>query len=207
MATKMKKFKIARRLGAGVFEQTQTQRFVASQQRRSAKGGAGKRAPKRPSDYGMSLIEKQRVRFAYGVSERQFSNYVEKAFAVAKKGQVPADKLFDLLEHRLDNVVYRLGFAHTRAFARQLVSHGHITVNGTKVTVPSYMVDMGDSIAIREGSKNKTVFADLAEKLKQYTAPEWLKSSPASTSAEVIGSPKNPDSFMNFQAVIEFYSR
>lgn len=205
MATKIKKFKIARRLGAGVFEQTQTQRFVASQQRRSTKGGA--RAPKRPSDYGMALIEKQRVRFAYGVSERQFANYVEKAFAVAKKGQVPADKLFDQLEHRLDNVVYRLGFAHTRAFARQLVSHGHITVNGTKVTVPSYMVAMGDVITIREGSKNKTVFADLAEKLKQYTAPEWLKLTPGTLSAEVIGSPKNPDSFMNFQAVIEFYSR
>lgn len=205
MATKMKKFKIARRLGAGVFEQTQTQRFVASQQRRSTKGGA--RPPKRPSDYGLALIEKQRVRFAYGVSERQFANYVEKAFAVAKKGQVPADKLFDLLEHRLDNVVYRLGFAHTRAFARQLVSHGHITVNGTKVTVPSYMVTMGDKISIREGSKNKTVFADLSEKLKQYTAPEWLKLTSGTSSAEVIGSPKNPDSFMNFQAVIEFYSR
>lgn len=205
MAT-LKKFKIARRLGAGVFEQTQTQRFVASQQRRSAKG-AGKRPPKRPSDYGLSLIEKQRVRFAYGISEKQFANYVEKSFAVAKKGQVPADKLFDLLEHRLDNVVYRLGFAHTRAFARQLVSHGHMVVNGKKVTVPSYMVDKGDIITIREGSKNKPVFADLAEKLKQYTAPEWLKLLPGSASAEVIGSPKNPDSFMNFQAVIEFYSR
>lgn len=201
-----KKFKIARRLGAGVFEQTQTPRFVASQQRRAAKSGS-KRPPKRPSDYGMSLIEKQRVRFSYGVSEKQFANYVEKSFAVAKKGQVPADKLFDLLEHRLDNVVYRLGLAHTRAFARQLVSHGHIVVNGTKVTVPSYMVDMGDIITIREGSKKKPVFAETSEKLKAYTAPEWLKLSPASLSAEVIGNPKNPDSFMNFQAVIEFYSR
>lgn len=205
MAT-LKKFKIARRLGAGVFEQTQTQRFVASQQRRSSKG-AGKRPPKRPSDYGLSLIEKQRVRFAYGVSEKQFSNYVEKSFAVAKKGQVPADKLFDLLEHRLDNVTYRLGIAHTRAFGRQLVSHGHIVVNGKKVNVPSYMVEKGDIITIREGSKNKPVFTDLAEKLKQYKAQEWLKLLPDSVSAEVIGSPKNPDSFMNFQAVIEFYSR
>jgi len=203
MAT-IKKFKIARRLGAGVFEQTQTARFAASQQRRS-RGTKG--APKRPSDYGLSLIEKQRVRFSYGISERQFSNYVEKSFAVAKKGQVPADKLFDLLEHRLDNVIYRLGFAHTRRFARQLVSHGHVTVNGKKVTVASYMVAMNDTIAIREGSKTKTVFADLAEKLQQHTPPEWLKRAPQGFSAQVIGSPKNPDSFMNFQAVIEFYSR
>lgn len=205
MAT-IKKFKVCRRLGAGVYEQCQTQRFVLSQQKR-AKTSSSKRAPKRPSDYGLSLIEKQRVRFAYGVSEKQFSNYVEKAFAVAKKGQVPADKLFDILEHRLDNVVYRLGFANTRAFARQLVSHGHIVVNGKKVTVPSYMVDVNDVITIREGSKKKTVFADLGEKLKQVTAPEWLKVSSGNLTAEVIGTPKNPDSFMNFQAVIEFYSR
>jgi len=204
MAT-IKKFKVCRRLGAGVFEQCQTQKFVVSQQKRAKV--SSKRAPKRPSDYGLSLIEKQKVRFAYGVSEKQFANYVEKAFAVAKKGQVPADKLFDQLEHRLDNVVYRLGFAHTRAFARQLVSHGHLTVNGKKVDVPSFMVSMKDVIAICEGSKKKPVFADLAEKLKQYTAPEWLKMNAGTTSAEVIGTPKNPDQFMNFQAVIEFYSR
>lgn len=205
MAT-IKKFKVCRRLGAGVFEQCQTQRFVLSQQKRSRVSNS-KRAPKRPSDYGLSLIEKQKVRFAYGVSEKQFANYVEKAFGAAKKGQVPADKLFSLLEHRLDNVIYRLGIAHTRAFARQLVSHGHIVVNGKKVDVPSFMVDLKDVITIREGSKNKTVFAGLAEKLKQAAAPEWLKLTPATMTAEVIGTPKNPDPFMNFQAVIEFYSR
>lgn len=205
MAT-IKKFKVCRRLGAGVFEQCQTQRFVLSQQKR-ARVSNSKRAPKRPSDYGLSLIEKQKVRFAYGVSEKQFANYVEKAFGAAKKGQVPADKLFSLLEHRLDNVVYRLGIAHTRAFARQLVSHGHIVVNGKKVDVPSFMVSLKDVITIREGSKNKPVFAGLADKLKQTTAPEWLKLTSSTFTAEVIGTPKNPDPFMNFQAVIEFYSR
>ncbi len=205
MAT-IKKFKVCRRLGAGVFEQCQTQRFVLSQQKR-ARVSNSKRAPKRPSDYGLSLIEKQKVRFAYGVSEKQFANYVEKAFGAAKKGQVPADKLFSLLEHRLDNVVYRLGIAHTRAFARQLVSHGHIVVNGKKVDVPSFMVSLKDVITIREGSKNKPVFAGLADKLKQATAPEWLKLTSSTLTAEVIGTPKNPDPFMNFQAVIEFYSR
>lgn len=205
MAT-IKKFKVCRRLGAGVFEQCQTQRFVLSQQKR-ARVSNSKRAPKRPSDYGLSLIEKQKVRFAYGVSEKQFANYVEKAFGAAKKGQVPADKLFSLLEHRLDNVVYRLGIAHTRAFARQLVSHGHIVVNGKKVDVPSFMVSLKDVITIREGSKNKPVFAGLADKLKQATAPEWLKLTSSTFTAEVIGTPKNPDPFMNFQAVIEFYSR
>ncbi len=201
---RIKKYKIARRLGAGVYEKTQSQKFMLREQNRR-KSRTGR--PKRPTDYGLSLIQKQRVRFAYGVSEKQFQNYVKKALAGAKQGKSPADTLFTLLERRLDNVVYRAGIAGTRAFARQLTSHGHITVNGKKIDVPSYSVKEGDVISIREGSKNKPVFAELGKQLKTVKAPAWLSLDPSKLSLEITGDPKNPEAFFNFQAVIEFYSR
>jgi len=200
----IKKYKIARRLGAAVYEKTQSQKFMLGEQKR-AKARTGR--PKRPTDYGLALIQKQRVRFSYGISEKQFANSVKKAFESAKTGSVPADTLFILLERRLDNVIYRSGIAKTRAFARQLATHGHITVNGKKIDVPSYSVKNGDVISIREGSKTKPVFAELGSQLKSVKAPAWLKADATKLSVEVVGEPKNPDAFFNFQAVIEFYSR
>jgi small subunit ribosomal protein S4 len=200
---KIKKYKVARRLGAGVYEKTQTQKFMLSEQRK-AKVRTGK--PKRPTDYGLSLIQKQRVRFAYGLGEKQFANMVNKAFDSAKRGDVPAMNLFKQLERRLDNAVYRSGIATTRAFARQLVSHGHITVNGKKTTVPSVSLTKGDVIAIREGSKDKTVFADLNKRLTK-NSPNWLSTDSGKNVVTVTGEPNNPEPFFNFQAVIEFYSR
>lgn len=202
--SKIKKYKIARRLGAGVYEKTQSQKFMLSEQRRS-KARTGR--PKRPTDYGLSLIQKQRVRFSYGISEKQFTNLVKKAFESAKYGQVPAETLFVLLEKRLDNVVYRAGIAKTRAFARQLATHGHITVNGKKIDVPSYSVRKGDIISIREGSKTKPVFTALEKTLKSVKAPNWLKIEPSKLTVEVTGEAKKADPFFNFQSVIEFYSR
>ncbi len=201
---KIKKYKIARRLGAKVYEKTQSQKFMLSEQRRG-KSRSGR--PRRPTDYGLALIQKQRIRFAYGVSEKQFSNAVKKAFDSAKHGAIPADTLFSLLEKRLDNVVYRSGIASTRAFARQLTTHGHITVNGKKIDIPSYSVRKGDIISIREGSKSKPVFAELEKALKSANNPSWLKIDPAKLTVEIVGDPKNPDPFFDFQAVIEFYSR
>lgn len=201
---KIKKYKIARRLGSGVYEKTQSQKFMLHEQKRSKSRSA---RSKRPTDYGLALIQKQRVRFAYGVSEKQFRNYVTKALAGAKQGHSPADMLFIQLERRLDNVIYRSGIASTRAFARQLTSHGHITVNGKKIDIPSYSVKQGDSITIREGSRTKTVFADLDKQLKSAKTPDWMKLDPAKLSLEITGEPKNPEPFFNFQAVIEFYSR
>lgn len=201
---KIKKYKIARRLGAGVYEKTQSQKFMLGEQKR-AKARTGR--PRRPTDYGLALIQKQRVRFSYGVSEKQFSNYIKIAFGSAKKGGVPADTLFSLLEKRLDNTIYKAGIASTRAFARQLATHGHITVNGKKIDVPSYSVKKGDIISIREGSKSKTVFADLEKTLKSAKGVSWLKVDTSKLTIEVVGEPKNPDPFFNFQAVIEFYSR
>jgi len=200
---KIKKYKVARRLGSGVYEKTQSQKFMLSEQRKS-KVRAGK--PKRPTDYGLSLIQKQRVRFAYGLREKQFANLVEKAFEGARRGEVPALALFKSLERRLDNVVYRTGIASTRAFARQLVSHGHITVNGKKTTIPSVQLGRGDVISIREGSKTKTVFTELNKRLNK-NAPNWLSVDSGKQVITVSGEPNNPEPFFNFQAVIEFYSR
>ena len=201
---KIKKYKIARRLGSGVYEKTQSQKFMLSEQKR-AKVRTGR--PKRPTDYGLSLIQKQRVRFAYGVSEKQFRNYVNLAMGSAKKGATPSNELFKVIESRLDNVVYRSGIAKTRAFGRQLATHGHITVNGKKLDVPSYLVKQGDVIAIREGSKTKPVFADISERLESSKAPAWLNVDAKKAIVTVSGEPKNPEAFFNFQAVIEFYSR
>ncbi len=197
------KYKICRRLGPGVYEKCQTQKFVLSEAKKS-RGKKGGR-PKALSDYGRQLIEKQKVRLSYGLSEKQLSNYVEKAGNV--KGMPVTDKLVELLETRLDNVVYRLGFASSRRFARQLVSHGHFTVNGKKVTIPSYAVRIGDVVAVREGSRKSPVFTDFDKKVKNYSWPNWLKLVPESLQAEVSAMPKNEEQFLQLDTVLEFYSR
>lgn len=197
-----KKYKLCRRLGAGIYEKCQTQKFAQAEQPKKTKKSGGRR-----SDYGNQLIEKQKVRFMYGVREKQFSNYVQYATEHGKKGVSPATILFQKLEERLDNVVYRLGFAHTRALARQMVSHGHFTVNGKKFTIPSYSVKGGDVIAIREGSKTTTLFKDIALKLENVKRPDWFTWDNKQLTATVSGEPKNPEAILNFQAVIEFYSR
>lgn len=198
------KYKMCRRLGSGVFEKCQTAKFVQSETKKSAAASKGKR-PKQPSDYGRQLIEKQKVRFSYGLSEKQLSNYVTKA--TTTKGMPVTEKLFEELENRLDNVVYRLGFAGTRRFARQLVSHGHFTVNGTKVTIPSYAVRIGDVISVREGSRKSPAFGEFEKKVESYTWPTWLKLIPAELKAEVVGKPKNTEAFLQFDTVLEYYSR
>jgi len=197
-----KKYKLCRRLGAGIYEKCQTQKFAQSQP-----VAKGKKPGNRRSDFGNQLIEKQKVRFMYGVRGKQFSNYVQDAMEHAKKGATPADLLFRRLEERLDNVVYRLGFAHTRALARQMVSHGHFTVNGKKFTIPSYKVSLGDVIAIREGSKSSALFKDIAVKMQTIKKPDWFTWDEKTVTAKISGEPKNPDAILNFQAVIEFYSR
>lgn len=193
---------MCRRLGPGVYEKCQTAKYTQSEMKKSA--AKGKR-PKQLSDYGRQLIEKQKVRFSYGISERQLGNYVQKA--TSTKGMPVTDKLFELLETRLDNVVYRLGLASTRRFARQLASHGHITVNGTKVTIPSLTVRIGDKIAVREGSKKSVIFADMKKKGETHTVPNWLKWSPEALTAEVTAKPKNDEAFLQLDTVLEFYSR
>lgn len=193
---------MCRRLGAGMFEKCQTQKFTQAEGKgKNAKAGR----PKTPSGYGLQLIEKQKVRFSYGISERQLQNYVKAASHV--KGVTVTDKLNELLENRLDNVVYRLGFASSRRLARQMVSHGHFTVNGVKSTIPSQQVHIGDIVSVREGSRSSVLFNDFAKKIKTYTWPTWLKLSPEQLQAEVVAKPKNDEQFLKFDTVLEFYSR
>ena len=198
------KYKIARRLGAPVFEKTQTQKFVLRESNRKLSKSSKK--PKAKSDFGNRLNEKQKARMVYGVNERQFSNYVKKA--IATKGN-STDLLLRALESRLDNVAFRLGLANTRIFGRQMVSHGHLLVNGTKITIPSYTVSLGDKITIRNGSKAKPIFAKLNERLATTTTPAWIKADLTKHEWEIVGAPKLTQTDVMFEvaSVFEFYSR
>lgn len=151
-------WKLGRRLGYSTLE---TGKDIAK--RPYAPGKAKDARPKKPSEYGKQLIEKQKVRFTYGVSEKQFANLFIKA--KGKKGVVTGTAFLQLLESRLDNVVYRIGFGTTRRATRQLVAHGHILVNGKKVDIPSYECKPGDVITLKEASKNLKVVADSLESL------------------------------------------
>ncbi|MBP7006488.1 MAG: 30S ribosomal protein S4 [Candidatus Pacebacteria bacterium] len=198
---KKKKFKVGRRLGAGVYDKCQTPKFSAS----SAKFGPGSRRPKALSEYGAQLIEKQKIRFSYGITEKQLSNYVKKASQT--KGSGTAVKFYEELESRLDNVVYRMGLALSRRGARQMVSHGHFVVNNNKVTIPSFSVKTGDLIKVREGSKSKKLFENLPARLKEYNFPNWLSFDPEKMEGKISAKPKNTDTFLDLNAVLEFYSR
>jgi small subunit ribosomal protein S4 len=201
------KYKIARRLKAPVFEKTQSQKFVLSESRKGGekKGKKGKKGS--TTDYGRQLLEKQKARYSYLLMERQFGNYVEAA--MARKGVKNADALFENLETRLDNVVLRLGLSPTRGGARQLVSHGHIFVNGKRVSRPSYRVSIGDVIKIRDLSLGKAVFASLDERLKTLTAPAWLVLDAGKKEGKVIAMPKleGANLLFDMKSVLEFYSR
>lgn len=194
------KFKIGRRLGAGVYDKCQTSKFSSS-----TKGSMFGRRPKPMTEYGTQLIEKQKVRFSYGITERQLSNYVKKASSV--KGAGTTEKLYESLESRLDNIVYRMGLAPSRRAARQMVSHGHFTVNNKRVTVPSCELKTGDIIRVREGSKGKKIFENLTSKLKDYNGPEWVSFDPAGMEGKVLAKPKNSETFLDLNSVLEFYSR
>ena len=206
---KQPKFKICRRLGGAVFSKCESPRFLAASEAKQRGGrgtGRGKKGGRAMSEYGTQLLDKQRARFTYNVRERQFARYVREA--ALKKGVNPADYLYRTLESRLDNVVFRLGLAKSRALARQMVSHGHIVVNGRKVTIPSAGVRPGDTVGVRKESKGKTLFADTALRLKEYTPPKWLtldetgqegtvKSPPTAVGGEAV----------DLTSVLEFYGR
>jgi small subunit ribosomal protein S4 len=195
------KFKICRRLGPGVYDKCQTVKFSTS----SGKFGPGGGRPKALSEYGAQLVEKQKIRFSYGITERQLSNYVAKA--AHAKGAGTAEKFYEELESRLDNVIYRIGLAPTRRAARQMVSHGHFVVNDHKITIPSYKVGPGDVLKIREGSKSKKLFLGVAERNKDYVMPQWLTFDLGKMEGKVTDKPKKTDTFIDLNAVLEFYSR
>lgn len=162
------------------------------------------------SEYGEQLRAKQKMRITYGLMERQFSMYVKRAMARHESGEgaaTPALKLVRELESRLDNIVYRAGFANTRALARQLVSHGHILVNGRRNTVGSHQVKIGDVVSIREGSKSAKVFEGLAEKLSAQAPSHTLTVDPQKLEAKVAGMVREIEPVFDTQKVLEYYSR
>lgn len=199
------KYKVCRRLGDGVYEKCQLPAFQARKNRGQINKPRKHRSGQR-SDFALALIEKQRVRFGYGITERQLSNYVK---AATGHGGNTAANLYELLEKRLDNVVYRMGLAKTRRLARQLVSHGHIVVNNRKVTIPSYQVKKEDLVSVRKESKEKTIFLNLKEKQERKDVPAWLSFDLAELKAKVLGAPlpEAETEGSNLSTVIGFYSR
>jgi len=198
------KYKIARKLGAPVFEKTQTQKYAQHLERKSR---VKKSFAKPKSEYAFQHNEKQKAKMVYGVSEKQFANYVKSA--VEKKASRAVATIYESLELRLDNAVARIGLAPTRLGARQMVSHGHITVNGKKVTIPSYRLSLGDVIGIRAGSINKPLFTSFEERFKTITVPAWLAFDFGAKTATVQGMPKmeGGNTLFDLGAVVEFYSR
>lgn len=197
------KFKIAKRLGAPIFEKTQSQKFAVSQARGGKKTG---RRPGQMSDYKRQLIEKQKMRFTYGITEKQLRRYVDEA---VEKSNQPISLLMERLESRLDNTVYRLGLAKTRRLARQMVSHGHIVVNGKRFTIPSHKIKVGDVITVREGSKQSGLFITLAETHEMASVPAWLTFDLKKLTATVNAVPTyNPaETLFDPEQVMEYYSR
>ena len=166
----------------------------------------GKRRRRALSEFGTQLLEKQKIRFTYGIGERQLKKYFEKARQ--QKG-ITGDLLLKVLEKRLDNVVFRGGLASSRAISRQLVSHGHFMVNGKRVNIPSYQVELDDIITIRPQSRLKPMFFETANKLKKYEAPSWLEVDKKSFEIKMKSDPKNVDLPKNFNmnVIIAYYSR
>ena len=158
------------------------------------------------SEYGIQLREKQKAKRIYGVLERQFRKYYKMA---EKMKGVTGENLLQLLERRLDNVVYRLGLASSRAEARQLVRHGHFKVNGRKVNIPSYLVDVGDVITVKEKSRNSKRIKELVERAQDRTVPDWLQINYESLEGKVIELPtkEHIDIPIEEHLIVEFYSR
>ena len=170
-------------------------------------GQHGQRRTRRPSEYGLQLREKQKVRRYYGVLETQFRKIYSQA---ERKGGVTGDNLLQLLESRLDNTVFRMGFADSRQQARQLVRHGHFTVNGRKTDIPSYQVRPGDVISVRSESRAREYFTTATDLLQSKQAPEWLSVSPTELSGRVINLPGRDQMEIpqfNEALIVEYYSR
>ncbi len=198
---------MCRRLGAGVYDKCQTQKFVLSETRHAK--NVKNRRRKNISDYGKQLIEKQRIRFAYGVSERQLRKYVEEANRVAILGVDSKARMLEQLEMRLDNIVYKLGFAPTRRSARQLVSHGHVMVNGARTTIPSRAMKEGDTITVRERTRSLPIMDKIKQGVEETTVPIWLSLKGKNLEGAVVARPtlENTETPGAIAAILEYYSR
>jgi len=195
------KAKKARRLGMAF-----TAKDAKILQKRNFAPGQHGQNRVRLSEYGTQLREKQKAKISYGIMERQFEIYFKKAL---KQAGVTGDNLIKLLELRLDNIVYRLGFAETRAQARQLVNHGFFEVNGKKVDIPSYQVKVGDTVSVRPSKQKKAYFEKLGDKLKNFKPLDWVELNAGKFSGKVLSSPavEGLGTEINTQLIVEHYSR
>lgn len=171
-----------------------------------APGANARKRRQKPSEYGLQLREKQKTRKLYGILEKQFSNYFKRA---DRQPGITGTNLLVLLERRLDNVVYRLGFASSRAEGRQLVNHGHFMINGHKATIPSMLVKVGDVIQLKDSSKQSVKFEEIKEQAAYKTPPEWLSVDVENLTGTVLAYPlrEQIDTNVNEQLIIELYSR
>lgn len=198
------KNKIARRFGVNLGLKTNAAKVA---RRLSQAPGVHGTKRKRPttSTYGKQLLEKQKAKYVYGIRERQFSNVVKEA------GRLQGDSgmnLMQLLERRLDNAVYRLGFATTRAQARQMVGHGMFTVNGKKLNIPSHAVRSGDVISVKENKRKKGLFEGIDERMTGAQLPSWLSVDSNKMEGKVLHMPKDQDfdKIFDVKLIVEYYS-
>lgn len=197
------KGKIVRRLGVNIFGNPKYDRLL---ERKPTPPGEIKKRRPRISEFGKQLAEKQKIRFAYGLGEKQFRI----VFAKAKKMKgVTGENMLSLLERRLDNVVYRLGMASTRSQARQVVNHGHIRINNSKINIPSYIVKESDSVTVKEKESSKKLVQDYISNNISRTVPEWLTLSKVDMAGTVNRIPERTDiqTIGEEQLVVEFYSK
>lgn len=198
------KNKIARRFGVNLGLKTNAAKVARRLAQPPGQHG-GKRRHGSLSTYGKQLAEKQKAKFIYGLREKQFTNIVKEA---ERREGDSGVKLQELLELRLDNVVYRLGFATTRAQARQLVSHDMFLVNGKKLNIPSYRVSTNDVISLRDNKKKKGIFHNVDERLSAATFPSWLSVDPTKKEGKVLHDPQESDfdKIFDVKLIIEYYS-
>src|SRR5262245_53950655 len=193
--------RISRRFGLPIFGPT---KYL--ERRNYGPGVHGPKSRRKVTDYGLGLIEKQKLRYYYGLLERQFRGVYEKAL---KRRGVTGEQMLQILETRLDNVVYHLGFATTRAAARQMVSHGHVRVNGRKVNVPSYALRVNDIIDVKDTTVSRQLATKNLELSTSRAVPDWLSLSKDEFKGSIMRIPTRDEinPIANEQAVVEFYSR
>jgi len=193
--------RISRRFGLPMFGPT---KYL--ERRNYGPGVHGPKSRRKHTDYGLGLIEKQKLRYYYGLLERQFRNVYERAL---KRRGVTGEQMLQILETRLDNVVYHLGFANTRAAARQMVSHGHVRVNGRKVNIPSFALKVNSVIQIKDSNVSRQLATKNLEIATSRAVPDWLSLSKDELKGVVMRVPTRDEiqPIANEQAVVEFYSR
>jgi len=195
------RLRISRRFGVAIFGPS---KYL--ERRPYGPGVHGPKSRRKVSDYGVGLLEKQKLRYYYGLQERQFRNVYERAL---RKRGVTGETMLQILETRLDSIIYNLGFATTRAAARQLVSHGHVRVNGRKVNVPSAAVKVNDVVEVKESNVSRQLATKNLELSTSRAVPEWLTLNKDAFKGTVVRMPTREDiqPIANEQAVVEFYSR